>query len=278
MVIIDFHTHAFPDDLAEHAIATLNGGISDEGAHAVLDGTLSGLLGSMDRAGIDRCVICSIATAPKQVGSILRWSLSIRSERVVPFASVHPDCDGVAGELRRIAEAGILGIKLHPLYQGFAADDGRLWPLYAAIEDLGLILVMHAGLDVAFPFDDERASPGRILAVHEAFPGIPLVAAHMGGWSRWDEVAQTLAGTGVYLETSYAIDRANRDKVMAVVERHAPERMLFGTDSPWRDQSETLDLVKDMFPDAATQRAVLGGNAARLLGGDVRSARGPVTN
>jgi predicted TIM-barrel fold metal-dependent hydrolase len=220
----------------------------------------------MDRAGIDRCVLCCIATAPKQVPSILRWSLAVRSDRVIPFASVHPDCDDVADELHGIADAGLVGIKLHPLYQGFTADDERLWPLYTAVEELGLILVMHAGLDVAFPFDDERASPARILAVHEAFPAIPLVAAHMGGWSRWEQVALTLAGTDVFLETSYAIDPFNRDRVMAVGERHSPDRILFGTDSPWRDQSETLGLVRDMFPDADVQRAVLGGNAARLLG------------
>jgi predicted TIM-barrel fold metal-dependent hydrolase len=127
-VIIDFHGHAFPDDLAPHATETLNGRIPRDG-HAVLDGTLGALLASMDRAGIDRCAICSIATAPKQVDPILRWSASIAGERVLPFGSVHPECADPAAEVHRIAGAGLKGIKLHPLYQDFAADERGLWPL-----------------------------------------------------------------------------------------------------------------------------------------------------
>jgi predicted TIM-barrel fold metal-dependent hydrolase len=263
-VTIDFHAHAFPDDLAEHAIATLHGAIAPD-YHAVLDGTVGSLLASMDGAGIDSAVICSIATAPKQVEPILRWSLSIASDRIIPFGSVHPDCEDMPGAVRRIAEAGLRGIKLHPLYQGFAADDRRLWPLYAAIAECGLVLVMHTGCDVAFPLDDDRASPTRLLAVHRAFPDLKLVAAHLGGWRTWREAAETIAGTGIYLETSYALGQGQDDAVRLVWSRHAPDRVLFGTDSPWRDQSAELAAWTAWLPEA-DRRRVLHDNAARLLG------------
>ena len=265
-MIIDFHTHAFPDELASRAIETLDAMVP-KGAEAVLDGTLGALLDSMDRAGIDRCVICSIATAPKQVDAILRWSLSIADDRVVPFGSVHPDCEDPAAEVRKIARAGLRGIKMHPLYQGFAADDERLWPVYDAVCEAGLILLMHCGRDVAFPPEDDRAAPRRVLKVHRAFPDMPLVAAHLGGWRMWEEVAETLAGTDVYLETSYSIGLCEPDTLAALRGRHAPERVLFGTDSPWRDQAEALALVRATWPDPAAQAAVLGGNARRLLDG-----------
>jgi predicted TIM-barrel fold metal-dependent hydrolase len=126
---------------------------------------------------------------------------------------------------------------------------------------------MHSGRDIAFPPDDDRAAPRRVLAVHEAFPGIPLVAAHMGGWRSWDEVLDSLAGTDVYLETSYSVGLCPPQTLAALRERHSPERVLFGTDSPWRDQAETLDLVRGAWSDPVALGAVLGGNARRLLDG-----------
>lgn len=264
--IIDFHAHAFPDELASRAVDTINTNIPPD-AHAILDGTIGALLTSMDAAGVAVSVICSIATAPKQVNPILQWSLSIESDRIVPFGSVHPDCADSGGEVIGLAAAGLRGVKLHPLYQGFAADDVRVWPLYAAVEESRMVLLMHAGRDIAFPPDDDRAAPARIVRVHEAFPGIPLVAAHLGGWRMWDEVADVLAGTPVYLETSFSIGFSDDPAIERVLDRHPVERIVFGTDTPWRDQARAIADVRAAFPDEADQRLVLHDNAARLLDG-----------
>ncbi len=260
----DFHAHAFPDGLAPKAIETLNSGIPRR-SRAVLDGTIADLLRSMDGAGIARSVICSIATAPRQVEPIINWSLSIASDRIVPFGSVHPECEDPGETAQKIADAGLKGLKLHAQYQKFAVDERRMWPLYEAAQELGLIVVFHAGRDIAFPPEDDRAAPGRILAVHRAFPRIKIVAAHLGGWKMWDEVAGTLAGTDVYLETSYTFNVNRQDGVARVLERHSPERILFGTDSPWVEQKLTLDLVREAFPEEETQQKVLRWNAERLL-------------
>ena len=227
---------------------------------------MGGLLRSMDRAGIRRSVVCSIATAPKQADAILQWSLSIRGDRIVPFASVHPASDDPAGEIARIAEAGLRGVKCHAQFQGVTADSPDMWPIYRAAAECGLILVLHAGQDLSFPADDQRAHPERILAVHKAFPDVPLVATHMGGWRRWEAVAETLAGADVYLETSFSMDMAPPEVLGRILDRHSPDRILFGTDSPWRDQSADLNATRRVFPDPQLQRKVLGGNSDRLLG------------
>jgi len=112
--IIDIHTHAFPDFLAEKAIIALEATSGDEKAH--LNGTISDLLKSMDRAGIEISVICSIATAPKQVPSITQWSKEIASERIVPFPSIHPDYTDFRDEIARIKDLGIKGTKMHPQF------------------------------------------------------------------------------------------------------------------------------------------------------------------
>ncbi len=264
-MIVDFHAHAFPDDLADRAIETLNGQIPRH-AWAVLDGTVSDLLRSMDEAGIERSVIASIATKPSQTASILRWSGTIRGERIIPFGSVHPESADPAEDVARIADAGLRGVKLHAMYQDFTVDERRMWPIYEAIAGRGLILLFHAGRDVAFPLDDHRAAPGRILGVHRAFPGMRVVAAHMGGWKMWNEVAETLAGEDVWLETSYSFGMGAEGALGEIIGRHPRERILFGTDSPWTDQAQTLRLVRQAFPDAETQRMVLWENAERLLG------------
>jgi len=264
-VVIDFHTHAFPDELAPRAVKAWNSAVPPAAA-AVLDGTLRSLLASMDRAGIERSVVCSIATAPRQAEAILRWSQEVRQDRIIPFASVHPDSPDAPGDVRRIAEAGLKGIKLHALYQGFALDEPRIWPVYEAVAGTGLVLLLHSGGDLAFPPDDDRASPRRLLAVHRAFPDMPMVAAHLGGWRRWAEVLDTLAGTGVYLDTSYTFGVAPEGMVREILRRHPPERILFGTDSPWVDQSAALAGARKAIGNPEALRRALGGNAARLLG------------
>ena len=64
MRFFDVHTHAFPDSLAPKALERLVKMAVWEKVAPSHDGTLAGLLRSMDRAGIERAVVCSVATRP----------------------------------------------------------------------------------------------------------------------------------------------------------------------------------------------------------------------
>ena len=147
--IIDFHTHAFPDALAARAMKALLA--EAPGIKAYLDGTVADLLRSMDKAGIEKSVVCCIATKPEQFEPILRWCTAIRSERLIPFPSVHPADPACVDGVRRIRAEGFPGIKLHPFYQDFFADEDRMFDLYEETIRQGLLLVMHTGYDIAFP-------------------------------------------------------------------------------------------------------------------------------
>lgn len=271
MRVIDVHTHAFPDQLAPRAMAALEA--ESPRVHACLDGRLASLLASMDRAGVDVSVVASIATKPAQFASILAWSRAIASRRIVPFASVHPDDADGAAHVRAIAEAGIRGIKLHPYYQRFVVDEERMAPLYAEMERLGLVLLMHAGFDPAFG-RDRIADASRLAAVAARFPRLKLIAAHLGGWEDWDLAEEALLGRPVVLDIADTLDQMPREQALRFLQRHPPDRLVFASDSPWVDQARALrePLLATLPPERL--EALLGGNAARLLGLDSPQVRG----
>ena len=258
---IDFHTHAFPDALAAGALSSLHD-LTDE--RACLDGRLSSLLESMDRAGISMSVICCIATRPGQFDSILRWCEQIASERIIPFASVHPDDDEIAKKIRRIRRAGLKGVKLHPYYQDFVADEDRTMRIDRCLCDEGLILVSHAGYDFAFERDD-RACPGRLVGVKEQLPELQLVISHLGGWQAWDEAEQVVVGKEIYMEISYSLQYLQKERASRMILEHPAEYVLFGTDSPWGDQADGVRMLRELDLGAERTELILTGNATKLL-------------
>ena len=261
--IIDFHTHAFPDALAPRAMKVLLEEAPE--ARAYLDGTVADLLRSMDRAGIEKSVICCIATRPEQFEPILRWCTQIRSERLIPFPSVHPADPACLDAIRRIREEGFRGIKLHPYYQDFFADEDRMLRFYEEVSRQDLLLVMHTGYDIAFP-RIRRADPERILRIKEAFPALKFIATHLGAWQQWDEVRKYLIGREIHMEISFAMDDLGPERTREMIMGHPDGYILFGTDSPWKDQAETLSLLKNLNLPEGKLRRILSGNALSLLG------------
>ncbi len=262
-MITDTHTHAFPDAMAERAVQTLQA--ETDKAVARLDGRVSSLLASMDRAGIARSVVCSIATKPAQFAKILEWSKLIRSERIIPLPSLHPGDPEALAHIRQIAEAGFKGIKLHPYYQGFEVDAPAMHPIYEELCRQGLLLVCHTGFDIAFPYD-RIADPRRLARVVEAFPELKLVATHLFAWDDWDEVARHLLGKPIYTDFSMTIGFLGPERTRAMLLRHPREYVLFGTDSPWLDQGEELDRFRAFKLGSDWEQAVLVDNARRLFG------------
>jgi predicted TIM-barrel fold metal-dependent hydrolase len=264
MSAIDIHAHAFPDSIAARAMEKLQAGATGYPAHG--DGTVKGLLASMDRADIDISVVCAIATKPDQAEGILKWCRKIHTDRIEPLASVHPDDPDAAQWVERIAEAGLAGIKLHPMYQEFDADEERMDPIYAAAAKECLLVESHCGLDLAYPPDDDRASPARFARVMAKFPDLRLLCTHMGGWRSWDQVEQLLLGTGVSLETSFSLDELGPQRSLDMIRRHGVDKVHFGSDWPWKDQSEAIKLVGSIGLSEKETRAVLYSNSAVLLG------------
>lgn len=276
-MVIDFHAHTFPDAIAARAVAGMAAG-ADMRAYA--DGTKAGLLAAMDDSGVDMAVLQPVATRARQVADINdeAAALNVSGGRLRSFGGIHPDSPDPAGVLRGLAARGVPGVKLHPLFQRTPADDGRYVRIVNAAAELGLAVLVHAGLDPNFPGEDQ-ASPARLMRLIEAAPGATVILAHMGGLGQWPEA---FLGAPVYLDTACALspwrnragvltphpeyEALGRERFVRFVRTHGADRVLFGTDSPWNDIGESLEAVRSSGLTEEELDAVLCRNAARLLG------------
>ncbi|MBA4388733.1 MAG: amidohydrolase [Verrucomicrobia bacterium] len=194
----------------------------------------------------------------------MAWSKQIESSRIVPFPSFHPLSPEAIEQIDMIAGEGFKGIKLHPYYQDFFLDAPMMIPLYERMASRRLILVSHTGFDIAFP-RIRKADADRIVRVMAAVPSLKLVTTHMGSWEDWDRVGAVLAGKPVYMEISYSLGQMPDDKARDLLLKHPVDRVLFGTDSPWQDQSETIRMLKSLRLGSERESAIFHGNASCLL-------------
>lgn len=261
-MIVDFHTHCFPGEMAPRVVPYLAG---QAGIQPVLGGTVSELKESMARAGIDLCVLQNIATRPGQTTAVNDWAAGAQGQGIISFGSLHPGYPQWEDELRRIKDMGLKGIKMHPDYQKFFVDDRGMFKIYEKIRELDLIILFHAGLDIGLdpPY---HCTPTRLLVILNNFPGLKVVAAHMGGYAYWDQVEEMLAGKDLYFDTSYSFNDLGKDKMSRLIKLHGVEKILFGTDSPWTDQSRELENFRSLDLGGEEKRKVLGDNALNLLG------------
>ena len=238
--------------------------LEDEGGiKAHLDGKISSLLSSMDNCGIEKSVICNIATKPSQFDSILQWCKTVRSERIIPFPSFHPYDPGFKDRIDEIKHEGFKGIKFHPYYQNFSIDEEKLFPVYEKILDENLIMVMHTGFDFAFA-RTKIADPEKIITIVQNFPALKLVTTHLGAWEQWEEVERFLLGKQIYMEISFSLEFLD-ETVRKIISNHPTEYILFGTDSPWTEQQKTLSLFRELQLGEEKEKLILRDNAIQLL-------------
>lgn len=263
-MIIDFHTHIFPDKIAARSIEALS---QVSGIKAATDGTLNGLLASMDRSGVDLSVIMPVVTKPSQFESVNTFAAKVNEQyagRLLSFGGIHPDSEDYKAELNRIKELGLPGIKLHPDYQGVMIDDVRYMKIIEYANELDLVILVHAGIDIGLP-EPVHCPPDKARKVLDTIKPQKLILAHMGGWKQWDEVYEYLAGEQVYLDTAFSFDYMEQEMFMKLWEKHDKDKILFATDSPWSDARRDMDVVNTLPLTVQEKEAIFSGNAKKLL-------------
>lgn len=260
-MIVDFHTHMFPERIAEDAVR----GLSDVcGIHAYTNGTYGGLFNSTKAAGIDLSIALPVVTRPSQYGTIAQFAREHQDGPILSFAGVHPADSNAESALVNLSKMGIKGIKLHPDYQDAYFNDIRYKRIVARASELGLITVVHAGVDAKCPHNVHCTPKMAAEVIDEVRPS-RLVLAHMGGNRLWDEVEEYLVGKDVCFDTGIVLDRMPQEQFLRIVKNHGADRILFATDSPWAGQKEYVAIMRDMPLSEEEKEKILGGNAQKLL-------------
>ena len=262
-MIIDVHVHCFPEELAEKTVPFL---AKRAGVTPHLPGTISALKSSMQNSGISCSVLQNIATKPGQTETINTWAAEKQqqSSEIISFGTIHPEYKNIDEELQRIKALGLKGVKFHPDYQKFYVDTKESLLLYEKIFKLGLVILIHAGIDIGLPAP-YHCTPERLEKVVDNFENEKMIAAHMGGYQFWSQVKEKLVGRGLYFDTSYSFDFMPEEEFTEMIKDHGSDKILFGTDSPWADQAAEVNKIKQLKLSEAEKKNILAANAVKLL-------------
>ena len=260
MKIFDIHVHIYPDKIAEKASRSI--GEFYDGFPIQGDGRLESCLKRMDAAGICRFAAHSVALTPHNVEKVNAFILQAyrqAPDRIVPFATIHPDLENIPEFVDTIVEQGFRGIKIHPDMQKFALDDPRVLPMMRAISGR-LPLLIHCG-DSRHDYD----GPHRVLSLRDKLPDLQMICAHFGGWMEWDFAAETLPGHGLTVDLSSALFQWTSERAAQVIRSFGVENVLYGTDYPMWDPAEEVERFMRTPLSQAEREDICWNNAARIL-------------
>ena len=194
---------------------------------------------------------------------------------LIPFASVDPHRGraGVREARRLVRDHGVRGFKFHPSLQGFAPDDRMAYPLYEAIEELGVPALFHTGqtgIGAGVPGGGgirlRYSNPMLVDDVAVDFPGLTIILAHPS--FPWQDEALAVATHKplVHIDLSGWSPKYFPPQLVRYANTLLKDKVMFGSDYPvltpdrWLADFAALDIKPDVRP------RILKDNAARLLG------------
>ena len=264
MKIIDAHAHIFPGKIegpAVHAISDFYFGM--DMPHK---GSSEELLESGSKIGVSYYLVFSAATVPTQVERI--------NDFIIGECEKHPEFLGAGtmhaayaaaqdyeGQVEKLYQHGVKGIKLHPDFQNFNIDDERMMPVYAALARRGMFMITHSG-DYRYDY----SHPKRVAHVAERFPELRVIAAHFGGWMQWPEARAYLNLPNVYFDTSSTMGFSGPEPALAALEVFDHSHIFFATDFPMWDHRRELQRFLSLGLDEKTRDDILYNNFAAFYG------------
>lgn len=266
-MLIDFHVHVFPDEIAERAITGIireSQAIYGIERSVSFDATVKSLKADMQRTDVDISVVLPIATKPTQHKSINRFAETITEGNIISFASLHPYDENVSEILHGIKAAGFKGIKLHPDYQNVFVDDERMIKLVKEAGELGLYSLLHAGEDLGIraPF---HCTAERLRTFLNGVDENYIILAHMGGFNIWDGVEEYFINSPAYFDTAVVSRFMNIEQYRRIIDKHGADKILFGSDAPWENPKDTLAFLESASLSEEEKELIKHRNAERIL-------------
>ncbi len=268
-MIIDFHTHIFPEKIARTTIQALE---KRSNGCASTDGTAQGLIKELIRANVDIGISLPVLTKPSQFDSVAKFAITVNEQysnqqrKIISFGGIHPKCDNIKEKLKFLKDNGIKGIKIHPDYQDTFIDDEGYIEILKCAKDLDMIVVTHAGIDDGYVGEPVKCPPELCKKVIEKVNHNKFVLGHYGGHKQWEKVLELLSEFDVCFDTAFTLHEISEDLFKKILHRHGEDKILFATDCPWRDISEDLKILYSYNLDKSVLDKILYKNATKLLG------------
>ena len=262
--IIDVHTHIWPDKIAVRAADNI---VNYYSLPRQGDGSIEGIF--RGASGLDniRFVISSATLRPDlahaQVGNDFLIKTAESDSRFIPLASFHPfmGFDESVSELERCKALGAKGIKIHSDFQRFNIDDENAIEIYKEAARLKMPILFHVG-----DKNTEFSTPKKVRTLLEKLPELTIIAAHMCGYSVWDEAKEYLIGTPVYTDTSEALIGMDGRQLYELIEKHGTEKVMFGSDYPLWNMRFAFDQIEQIGLSEQEKSIIYSENAKKVFG------------
>lgn len=260
--IIDFHTHLFPERVAPKAIPHMY-------EYCKIPyrtiGDIPQLADAARREHLALCVNHPVCTNPAKARSCNEFAARIAATPgFASFGCLHPELKNWRDELRQFRAWGLIGLKIHNDYQEFFFDSKLCQDMIEAAYEEGLMVLVHAGADPVSP-GVTRCTPRMIANAMPLLRQGVFIAAHLGGHLMLDDAMKYVVGSEVYIDTSMAAMYYSDVRCREAILAHDPDRVLFGSDSPWDDPATAAGVLRRMGLGQDLLDKVLYQNAAQLL-------------
>lgn len=263
MRIFDSHVHIYPDKIAAKASSNVGKFYNKE---MFFDGTVASLKKSCAEAGVEKCLVHSVATTHDQVTKIndfIKESVDGADGAFVGFCTLHPSMTAkeIEDEVDRVIKMGLRGVKLHPDCQKFAIDEYAAMQMYEII-DGRLPILFHTG-DSRYDYSNAE----RFRAAALRFPRQKMIGAHFGGYSIWDHAVKVLAGTdNIWYDECSSLAFITPEKAKEYITALGEDRIFFGTDYPMWSASEELERFDRVDLTDSQREKILWKNITGFLG------------
>ena len=228
------------------------------------------LLRRMDRAGVDRAITWLQPPYRREVdpsNAYVHEAMRRHPDRILGFGWADPSLGVEAAKdtVRRcLGEYGFFGVKLNGAQNGYYIDDPRIsLPVVEEIARHGKPLAFHVGADFY-----EETHPFRVGKVARLFPELPILMVHMGG-AAFADLSNAAIEIAADHPNLFLVGSAVRTRpILKAIDVLGASRVLFGSDTPFELMHVEVVRYQAMLEDLpeADRAAVLGGNAARILG------------
>ena len=244
------------------------------------EGTVESLLEHEKAAGIDRFVILPIAAKPHRVSDLNRWvaGLARKHKEIVPFGTLGANSDTFHHDLHELVDLGHKGVKIHSFLQQLRMDSPEADRMFGAIADANLPIILDSMnlerislvkphlapiMQMGLPFQTNTEIIHRLA---RRFPHLTIVAAHLGCMYAWDSIDPLYTLENVYFDIAYVSSLLTPEKATEIIHRKGADRILFGTDAPWRSQKNVVAWFQTLNLSTAERKRIGADNFREITG------------